>query len=114
MTETEVAAKVVLVLGGLEVVNVEVFSTERKEDKESEGHDVQDPQHERREVMAHGGCRSGTKVVERREVVGAQPTMTEGRSTEVWANGILQVDRACCPPNRSWHASPPTAARAPP
>lgn len=42
MMAVEAAAKVVLVLDGLEVVNVEVPSTKRKEDK--------DTQRERREV----------------------------------------------------------------
>lgn len=62
--------------------------------------------------MERGNRRSEMKVVERREVVGAQQTMTEGRSTEVRVNGILQIDRPCCSSDHSWHVSSPKVARA--
>lgn len=109
---TAVAAKVVLVLDGLEVVNVEIPNTERKNKAENGRPDVQDTRRERREVREHGGRTSEMTEVERREAVGKQQTMVEGRLTEARANGILQADPPCRSSNRSWHVSSPTAGRA--
>lgn len=114
MTAVQVAVTVVLELDGLEVVNVEIPSTNWKEDMaENEHHGVQGIRNEKHEVTEHGGHTSEMMVVGRHEVGGKQRTMAEERHwTGAQASGILPVDR----PSHSWsrfeRVSSPMAGRA--